>query len=177
MTDKAQIKADLSRCLGRLWRFGAVLSLSSGLAEALVQATCIRGLEGSPHFDNCNVDYDFFAILYSIWQKPAFILGKDVAIPAMDDGILRQLTALSDAYRATAYLAYVEHLSYAEIAKVLAIPVSTVRSRLTCVRVMLAEKDRNQRASCQGEGSTGALLPSRTSAGKAVVSQAHPGQR
>jgi RNA polymerase sigma-70 factor (ECF subfamily) len=158
MTDKAQIKADLSRCLGRLWRFGAVLSLSSGLAEALVQATCIRGLECSAHFDNRNVDYDFFAILYSIWQKSAFILGKDVAIPAMDDGILRQMTALSDAYRATAYLAYVEHLSYAEIAKVLAIPVSTVRSRLTCVRVMLAEKDRNQRAAQPDDRQKGSCI-------------------
>jgi RNA polymerase sigma-70 factor (ECF subfamily) len=143
MTDQTQIKADLSRCLGRLWRFGAVLSLSSDVAEALVQATCVRGLEGSLRCNNRNVDYDLFAILYSIWQKHACTLGKNVAMPAMDDGILRQITALSDACRATVYLAYVEHLSYAEIAKVLAIPVSTVRGRLTCVRVMLAEKDRD----------------------------------
>ncbi len=45
---------------------------------------------------------------------------------------------LPDAQRETVFLAYVEGLSYKEVAQVLEVPIGTVMSRLAAARVKLA---------------------------------------
>jgi RNA polymerase sigma-70 factor (ECF subfamily) len=141
MTDEGQIRADLSRCLSRLWRFGLVLSLQSDIASALVEATCVCALEREPLRTSCHrFDYCLFSILHSIWQTKASVLGTNSEMHVTGNAVLRRVTALPQEYRATVFLAYVEHISYSDVANVLAVPVSTVTRRLTCARIMLAEK-------------------------------------
>ena len=53
--------------------------------------------------------------------------------------VIRRVNALPEAQRETVFLAYVEGLSYKEIAEVLHIPVGTVMSRLAAARLKLAE--------------------------------------
>jgi RNA polymerase sigma-70 factor (ECF subfamily) len=53
--------------------------------------------------------------------------------------VIRRVDALPEAQRETVYLAYVEGLSYREVAEVLQVPVGTVMSRLAAARVKLAE--------------------------------------
>jgi len=53
--------------------------------------------------------------------------------------VIKRVNALPEAQRETVFLAYVEGLSYKEIAEVLHIPVGTVMSRLAAARLKLAE--------------------------------------
>lgn len=53
--------------------------------------------------------------------------------------VIRRVDALPEAQRETVYLAYVEGLSYREVAEVLQVPIGTVMSRLAAARVKLAE--------------------------------------
>jgi RNA polymerase sigma-70 factor (ECF subfamily) len=53
--------------------------------------------------------------------------------------VLRQVNALPEEQRTTVFLAYVEGLSYREVAEVLQIPIGTVMSRLANARAKLAE--------------------------------------
>lgn len=140
MTDEREIRADLSQCLDRLWRFGMVLSFRSDVALALVEATCVRALERAPVFTSSSrLDYWLFSILHSIWQTKASIRDENSEMHVMDNAVLRQVTALPEEYRAAVFLAYVEDMSYLEVAEVLAVPISTVMSRLAGARIMLAE--------------------------------------
>ena len=53
--------------------------------------------------------------------------------------VIKRVNALPEAQRETVFLAYVEGLSYKEIAEILHIPVGTVMSRLAAARLKLAE--------------------------------------
>lgn len=53
--------------------------------------------------------------------------------------VIKRVNALPEAQRETVFLAYVEGLSYKEIAEVLHIPIGTVMSRLAAARLKLAE--------------------------------------
>jgi RNA polymerase sigma-70 factor (ECF subfamily) len=53
--------------------------------------------------------------------------------------VIRRVDALPEAQRETVFLAYVEGLSYREVAEVLQVPIGTVMSRLAAARVKLAE--------------------------------------
>ena len=140
MTEEREIRADLSRCLGRLWRFGMILSFRSDVALALVEATCVRALERAPLLiSSSRLDYWLFSTLYSIWQTKLTIRDENSEMRVMDDAVLRRVTALPDEYRAAVFLAYVEDMSYPEVAEVLVVPISTVISRLAAARIMLAE--------------------------------------
>src|SRR5438094_9884428 len=57
-----------------------------------------------------------------------------------DDEVLRAIDDLPEQFRATVVLSDVEGLSYAEIARVLEVPVGTVKSRLFRARRMLQAK-------------------------------------
>jgi len=63
-------------------------------------------------------------------------LAQDQVLAAQ---VIRRVNALPEAQRETVFLAYVEGLSYKEIAEVLHIPVGTVMSRLAAARLKLAE--------------------------------------
>jgi len=53
--------------------------------------------------------------------------------------VIRRVEALPEAQRETVFLAYVEGLSYREVADVLQVPIGTVMSRLAAARLKLAE--------------------------------------
>lgn len=140
MTDEREIRADLSQCLGRLWRFGMILSFRSDVALTLVEATCVLALERAPLFiSSSRLDHWLFSTLHSIWQTKATIRDENSEMHVMDNAVLRQVTALPEEYRAAVFLAYVEDMSYLEVAEVLVVPMSTVTSRLAAARIMLAE--------------------------------------
>ena len=58
----------------------------------------------------------------------------------VDDEVLRAIDQLPEAFRETLVLSDVESMSYQEIAKILEIPVGTVKSRLFRARQMLQAK-------------------------------------
>lgn len=66
--------------------------------------------------------------------------------------VIKRVNGLPEAQRETVFLAYVEGLSYKEIADVLHIPVGTVMSRLAAARARLAEA---APAKAQAEKSSG----------------------
>jgi RNA polymerase sigma-70 factor, ECF subfamily len=53
--------------------------------------------------------------------------------------VIKRVNGLPEAKRETVFLAYVEGLSYKEIAEILQIPMGTVMSRLAAARIKLAE--------------------------------------
>ncbi|MEO8488570.1 MULTISPECIES: RNA polymerase sigma factor [unclassified Pseudomonas] len=145
--------------LPRLWRYGLVLSRQKHMAEDLVQATCVRALERAGQFAaGTRLDRWLLAIMHSIWlndlrsqrvrQGQGFVdaeqeLSFDGESQAQDHvlaaQVIKRVNGLPEAQRETVFLAYVEGLSYKEIAKVLNIPMGTVMSRLAAARLKLAE--------------------------------------
>ena len=91
----------------------------------------------------------FFSILHSIWlndvRSRRIRMGQgfvDAETALVTDGlaaaenqvmaneVLRRVEALPEAQRSTVFLAYVEGMSYREVAEILEIPIGTVMSRL-----------------------------------------------
>jgi RNA polymerase sigma-70 factor (ECF subfamily) len=153
------IRAELGQHLTRLWRYGLVLSRQRHVADDLVQATCVRALERAGQFiPGTRLDRWLLSILHSIWlnevrsqrvrQGQGFV---DAESTLSFDGehqaqsqvlasqVLKRVNALPEAQRETVFLAYVEGLSYREVADVLNVPIGTVMSRLAAARLKLAE--------------------------------------
>jgi RNA polymerase sigma-70 factor (ECF subfamily) len=157
------VRAGLSAHLTRLWRYGLVLSRRRDVAEDLVQATCMRALERAEQFEpGTRLDRWLFAILHSIWlnevRSRRIRLGQgfvDADEALTVDGastiethvlarqVLKQVEALPEAQRAVVFLAYVEEMTYREVAEVLKVPIGTVMSRLAAARAKLAEQGLN----------------------------------
>lgn len=156
---EAEFRRELGLLLPRLWRYGWVLSRQKHVAEDLVQATCVRALERAGQFAaGTRLDRWLLAIMHSIWlnelrsqrvrQGQGFVeaeqalsfdgesLAQDQVLAAQ---VIKRVNGLPEAQRETVFLAYVEGLSYKEIADVLHIPVGTVMSRLAAARARLAE--------------------------------------
>lgn len=153
------VRQGLGPCLARLWRYGYVLSHQRHVADDLVQATCVRALERASHYQpGTRLDRWLFSILHSIWlndvraqrirQGQGFVdsdsLGDDhdsltVENQILANQVLRRVQALPEALRETVFLAYVEGLSYREIADIQQIPMGTVMSRLASARIKLAD--------------------------------------
>lgn len=145
--------------LARLWRYGLLLSRQKHVAEDLVQATCVRALERGGQFEaGTRMDRWLMSILHSIWlnevraRRVRHGQGLVEADNALSfDGehaaqthvlaaqVIRRVDALPEAQRETVFLAYVEGLSYREVAEVLQVPIGTVMSRLATARLKLAE--------------------------------------
>lgn len=152
------LRADIVAHLGRLWRYGLVLSRQRDVAEDLVQATCLRALERSSQFQpGTRLDRWLFSILNSIWidevrsrrvrmgqgfveASSALVLdgAHDIETRTFANQILKKVDALPEAQRAAVFLIYVEGFSYREVADLLAIPIGTVMSRLAAARAKLA---------------------------------------
>ncbi|MBX6322945.1 MAG: RNA polymerase sigma factor [Rhodospirillaceae bacterium] len=152
------VRDGLAAELGRLWRFGLVLSGSRSAAEDLVQATCLRALERAHQFvPGTRLDRWLLAILHSIWLNElrsaryrrgqglvdaeaglAFdgVAGLETNIMAAQ--VLAEVQALPEAQRETVFLVYVEGFTYREAASLLGVPVGTVMSRLAAARERLA---------------------------------------
>ncbi|MFS8047939.1 RNA polymerase sigma factor [Rhizobium sp. BR 314] len=153
------IRMGLSQHLARLWRYGVVLSRQRDVADDLVQATCVRALERASQFTaGTRLDRWLFAILHSIWlnevRSRRVRMGQgfvDADETLVFDGaletethilagqVLQRVQALPEAQRTAVFLAYVEGLSYREVAEILEVPIGTVMSRLAAARTKLAE--------------------------------------
>ncbi|MGY2342046.1 sigma-70 family RNA polymerase sigma factor [Pseudomonas sp. SDO5532_S415] len=145
--------------MARLWRYGLLLSRQRHVAEDLVQATCVRALERAGQFESgTRMDRWLMSILHSIWLNEVrarrvrhgqgTIEGDEVLsfdgeyvaqTHVMAAQVIRRVDALPEAQRETVFLAYVEGLSYREVADVLQVPIGTVMSRLAAARGKLAE--------------------------------------
>ncbi|PDS76835.1 RNA polymerase sigma factor [Rhizobium sp. L43] len=154
----ADIRSGLTENLARLWRYGLVLSHQRDVADDLVQATCLRALERADQFiPGTRLDRWLFSILHSIWlneirsrrvrqgqgfvdagETLTFDGAHDTETHVMANQVLRQVNALPEAQRTVVFLAYVEGLSYREVAGILDIPIGTVMSRLAAARARLA---------------------------------------
>ena len=153
------LRAELGQHLARLWRYGLLLSRQRHVAEELVQATCVRALERVRQLaPGTRMDCWLLSILHSIWlnevrsrrvRQGQALVGADNALSF--DGehaaqpnvfatqVIRRVDSLPETQRECVFLAYVEGLSYHEVAEVLQVPVGTVMSRLATARVKLAE--------------------------------------
>lgn len=158
-------RAELGQHLARLWRYGLLLSRNRHVAEDLVQATCVRALERSGQYmAGARMDRWLLSILHSIWlnevrarrvrQGAADAEGLECAAQThvMATQVIRRVDALPETQRETVYLAYVEGLSYSEVAQILQVPVGTVMSRLATARLKLAEYPPLQAVSKISEG-------------------------
>ncbi|AWY39346.1 RNA polymerase sigma factor [Pseudomonas putida] len=145
--------------MARLWRYGLLLSRQRHVAEDLVQATCVRALERAGQFEpGTRMDRWLMSILHSVWLNEVrarrvrdgqgTIEGEEVLsfdgeyaaqTHVMAAQVIRRVDALPEAQRETVFLAYVEGLSYREVADVLQVPIGTVMSRLAAARSKLAE--------------------------------------
>jgi len=153
------IRAELGQHLARLWRYGLLLSRQRHVAEDLVQATCVRALERAGQFvPGSRMDRWLLSILHSIWlnevrsrrvRQGQGLVDADNALSfdgehaaqthVLATQVIRRVDALPEAQRETVFLAYVEGLSYREVAEVLDVPIGTVMSRLAAARAKLAE--------------------------------------
>ncbi len=149
----------LSANLSRLWRYAFVLSRRRDMADDLVQQTCVRALERAVQFSSgSRIDQWLLSILHSIWlnevraqrvregaglAEAADVLSFDGRAEAdrkvMANQVMRLVDALPEAQRTAVFLAYVEGLSYREVAAILGVPIGTIMSRLAAARAKLAE--------------------------------------
>jgi RNA polymerase sigma-70 factor (ECF subfamily) len=158
IASEADIRSGLTENLARLWRYGLVLSHQRDVADDLVQATCLRALERCDQFvAGTRLDRWLFSILHSIWlneirsrrvrlgqgfvdagETLTFDGAHDTETHVMANQVLKQVNALPEAQRTVVFLAYVEGLSYREVAGILDIPIGTVMSRLAAARAKLS---------------------------------------
>ncbi|MET0749055.1 MAG: RNA polymerase sigma factor [Rhizobium sp.] len=159
IASEEDIRAGLSQHLQRLWRYAIVLSRQRDVADDLVQATCVRALERADQYNSgTRLDRWLFSILHSIWlneiRSRRVRMGQgfvDADETLVFDGaaqtethmmaaqVMRKVQQLPEAQRTTVFLAYVEGLSYREVAAVLDVPIGTVMSRLAAARAKLSE--------------------------------------
>lgn len=124
-----------------------------------MQATCVRALERSAQYAaGTRMDRWLLSILHSIWLNEvrarrvrngagqvdadgqlAFDGEYAAQTRVMAAQVIRRVDALPETQRETVYLAYVEGLSYREVAEILQVPIGTVMSRLATARLKLAE--------------------------------------
>lgn len=159
IASEEEIRRGLSQHLTRLWRYAVVLARQRDVADDLVQATCVRALERSGQFvPGTRLDRWLFAILHSIWlneirsrrvrmgqgfvdaeEALVFDGARETETHILAEQVLTKVQALPEAQRTAVFLAYVEGLSYREVAEVLDVPIGTVMSRLAAARAKLAE--------------------------------------
>ena len=119
-----------------------------------MQATCVRALERAGQYvAGTRMDRWLLSILHSIWLNEVRVRRVRQGAGQVDaDGqltfaqthvlaaqVIRRVDALPETQRETVYLAYVEGLSYREVAEILQVPIGTVMSRLATARLKLAE--------------------------------------
>jgi RNA polymerase sigma-70 factor (ECF subfamily) len=160
MIDEGQreVRAGLPEHLGRLWRYGVLLSGKRDTAEDLVQATCVRALERGHQFNpGTRLDRWLFAILRSIWLNEVrarrirqgeglveaetslvFDGIQEIETNILAHQVLKQVQSLPETQRETLFLVYVEGLTYRETAQLLEVPIGTVMSRLAAARENLS---------------------------------------
>jgi RNA polymerase sigma-70 factor, ECF subfamily len=155
---RREVRAGLEPCLARLWRYALTLSRASGVAEDLVQATCLRAIERADQFaSGTRLDRWLFAILRSIWlndirargirEGDEFVDAEEalsthgahvIETNNLATQVLKAINRLPEAQRETTLLIYGEGFTYAEAADALGTPIATVMSQLAAARSALA---------------------------------------
>jgi RNA polymerase sigma-70 factor (ECF subfamily) len=154
-----EIRAGMGEHISRLRRYGVSLSHRPDDADDLVQSTFVRALERAAQFRaGTRLDLWLFSILRSIWLNEVRARRVRAGQGLVDaDGVLvfdgvqgtefRVLAnqvldfadALPEVQRTAIHLAYVEGLSYREMAEAMHVPVGTIMSRLATARAKLIE--------------------------------------
>ncbi len=164
---RQQFEAFVLPQLDALYRMALHLTSSRQEAEDLVQETCLRAYTAFDRFDGQHGRAWLFTILrhthISRWRHDGsgtclvpydeqadetsdspFLVdqsAEDVALASvLAEDLERALAALPAEWRLILLLAYVEDMSYAEIAQVLDCPVGTVMSRLYRARHALEQQ-------------------------------------
>jgi RNA polymerase sigma-70 factor, ECF subfamily len=171
------VRDGLDRLLPRLWRFCLVLSGNRGVADDLVQATCLRALEREDQFQpGTRLDRWLFRIAQTVWLNqlraekvrrggglvPVEHAGlidaaSDAEANLFANEVFSEVMALPEAQRAAVLLVYVEGYLYKEAAEHLDVPVGTVMSRLASARDRLSvlREDFAERAVAGVKGASG----------------------
>jgi RNA polymerase sigma-70 factor (ECF subfamily) len=150
--------------LDAVYRFATMLAGDPVHAEDLVQETMLRAFRSWHRFrSGTNARAWLFTILRNVFisdyrrnrkkeqtvdlseiEEITFVEPMEGEDPEarllhrlVDDEVLACIAALPDVYRATLLLSDVEELSYEEVAKVLGLPIGTVKSRLFRARQAL----------------------------------------
>ena len=152
--------------LDALFSFGLKLSRSRDEAEDLVSDTLLRAFERWEQYHlGTNIRAWLFTILYHVFVSRRRRIDAREVQPSeehegwslfeavgevdpegrfydsfLDDEITRAIDALPDEYRAAVVLSDIHELRYAEIARILAVPEGTVKSRLFRGRRILQKK-------------------------------------
>lgn len=161
----------IEACIPALRRYAFALLRSQQDADDLVQDTLLRALEKlHTRRDEAEVRPWLFAILHNSFvsqiRRGKVRLGTQVLDPAEEAALswnggqednlrcrdlLRALKCLPLEQRTVVLLVSVEDLSYAEVARVLGIPIGTVMSRLFRARERLREMTEGQATRKDGE--------------------------
>ena len=152
--------------LDALFSFGLKLARSRDEAEDLVSDTLLRAFERWEQYHlGTNIRAWLFTILYHVFVSRRRRIDAREVQPSeehegwslfeavgevdpegrfydsfLDDEITRAIDALPDEYRAAVVLSDIHELRYSEIARILAVPEGTVKSRLFRGRRILQKK-------------------------------------
>ncbi|MBK7232303.1 MAG: sigma-70 family RNA polymerase sigma factor [Saprospiraceae bacterium] len=170
MTEKEKFDQELLPHLEALHSFAYHLTYNEEDAEDLVQETFIKAFKYLDHYDEgTNAKAWLFKILKNVYinefrkknrrprqvdfeEASAYHDGEDVAVVSYDDlraelfdqimgdEVNQALQSIPEEFKTIILLCDIEDFTYQEIAKILDIPVGTVRSRLFRARNMLKDK-------------------------------------
>ena len=152
------VLSDMEACIPALRRYASVLLSSRQDADDLVHDCLVRALERlHTRREDAAIRVWLFAIMHNLFisqlrkarVRRAQPLGEgneaDFGVRATQEDrlqwrdLLRGLDSLPEEQRAVVVLVSVENLSYAEVARVLGIPIGTVMSRLARGRERLRQ--------------------------------------
>ena|ERR1700730_331188 len=142
--------ANIEACTPALRRYARVLLHGSQDADDLVHDTLLRALDKlSARHDDAEIRPWLFAIMHNLFvsqkrrekvrrQSTSPIDVEAIAIPVREHqedalrwhDLVRAFNTIPEDQRVVLLLASIENFSYAEVARVLSIPIGTVMSRL-----------------------------------------------
>jgi RNA polymerase sigma-70 factor, ECF subfamily len=163
--------------------YGSALRLTRNVDDAqdLVQETFLKALRAADRFEaGTNLKAWLFTILHNTWRNQVRDRGRSLvdvdsdaverAVDAggmleapdralerqsMDAGLRQALDAMPAAFREAVWLRDVEEFSYAEIARMLDVPIGTVMSRISRGRRLLHERLGGRVENAESAESTG----------------------
>jgi RNA polymerase sigma-70 factor, ECF subfamily len=158
--------------------YGTALRLTRRPADAedLVQETYLKAFRASSQFERgTNLKAWLFTILHNTYrnlrrhdvrspvdvdsetvEQAADLLAQDhtpeqlLTRDTLDADLQAALDSLPDAFRQAVWLRDVEEFSYAEIARIVGVPIGTVMSRISRGRKLLYERLAGSRAAARG---------------------------
>lgn len=159
---------------GRLQKFAYRLTKNRADAEDLLQSTCLRALEKAEYFDDdsnlfswtSKIMFNLFASNYRRRKKfetrydPEIFIEKLASAPVQETNIelahvKRAMMQLSSDHRRVLILVCVNGGDYADVARMLCVPVGTVKSRLSRARLQFGAILKDSRNTSSGGISTG----------------------